>query len=60
VVDDESNPENVRVVMAEALGWFDNSVRRNEIISFCQRQLEKDGIPESVSAELTQTLGRLK
>lgn len=32
VIRDAGNPQEVRVVMAEALGWFTNSVQRPHIL----------------------------
>ena len=60
VVADENNPDEVRVIMAEALGWFDNSIRRDEIINFCNAQLKKENNPAALTAEITQTLNRMK
>lgn len=60
VIEDPSNSDAVRVTMAEALGWFNNSFRRQEIIDFCERMLKRDDLPPSLSAELLQTRNRLE
>ena len=60
VIADKDNSEAVRVNMAEALGWFVNSIRRGEIIDFCQNLMKQPDVPEKVRAELQQTINRLK
>lgn len=60
VIADNNNPESVRVNMAEALGWFVNSIRRGDIIDFCQKTMNQPNVPEKVRAELQQTINRLK
>ena len=59
VIADNENPEGVRVNMAEALGWFVNSIRRADIINFCQKMMTQPDMPEKVRAELQQTINRL-
>lgn len=49
----------IRVNLAEALGWFTDSVYKPRIIDACQQMLgEKQ--PKEVKAELIQTINRLK
>ena len=57
---DDGNPEQLRVIMAEALGWFNYSYRRADIIKGCQQLLNTPDLPELLRAELTQTINRLK
>ncbi len=57
---DDGNPEPLRVIMAEALGWFNYSYRRADIIKGCQQLLNTPDLPELLRAELTQTINRLK
>lgn len=60
IIEDSANSDAVRVTMAEALGWFNHSVRRQEIIDFCNRMLKRDDLPDSLSAELLQTINRMQ
>jgi hypothetical protein len=46
--------------MAEALGWFNYSYRRDEIRTAMEKMLEKGGLPETVQREVCQTINRLK
>ncbi len=50
---------DVRVAMAEALGWFNYSIRRNEIIDVCRQMLLQSELPDELAKELRQTLNRL-
>lgn len=59
VVADPANSEAIRVTMAEALGWFTLSVRRNDIAAFCRDMIARPDTPAPLRAELTQTLRRL-
>ncbi len=59
VIADNENPEEVRVNMAEALGWFVNSIRRADIINFCREMINSPEMPEKVRRELVQTVNRL-
>lgn len=60
IIEDSANSDAVRVTMAEALGWFNHSVRRQEIIDFCNHMLKRDDLPDTLSAELLQTLNRMQ
>lgn len=61
LIADDSEDLNLRVNMAETLGWFVYSVRRPEIIAGCNRILsEKKNLEPELKAELTQTLMRLQ
>lgn len=49
----------IRVNLAEALGWFKDSVRKSRIIEACRQMLDKPQ-PTELKAELMQTINRLK
>ncbi|HHT29049.1 hypothetical protein [Petrimonas mucosa] len=54
----ESHDQTLRQLLAEALGWYTQSWRKQEIIDFCKSQIEveKDDL---VKRELQRTLRRL-
>ncbi len=56
---DETEEEDLRVCMAEALAWFDLSVNRGVIIEACERLLEKGGMSEELTREVTRARTRL-
>lgn len=58
-LNDTSVPQNLRVLMAEALGWFYLSCRKADIRSFIRKMLVK-GQPDELKEELLQTLERLR
>jgi len=58
-VADSDNPLVLRVAMAEALGWFNYSVCRQDILNGCKALLQKEQ-PEELKAELIQTINRLR
>lgn len=58
-LNDTSVPQNLRVLMAEALGWFDLSCRKADIRSFIRKRLV-EGQPDELKEELLQTLERLR
>ncbi|MDE6370591.1 MAG: HEAT repeat domain-containing protein, partial [Duncaniella sp.] len=60
VVADDENPEAVRVNMAEALGWFNYSSRKGDIVAAFEKMLAENSLPDSVRAEMVQTVNRLK
>jgi hypothetical protein len=55
----ESQEDELRVLLAEAFGWYTNSWKRDEIIAFCTEQIaiEKS---EDVKRELIRSVNRLK
>lgn len=59
VIRDTNNPLEVRVVMAEALGWFTNSVQRPHILSELKAMQQSNALPEELNAEIGQTIKRL-
>ena len=62
VIADSEEDTELRVIMAEALGWFTYSYRRAEIIAGCRDILSKSGdsLPEELRGELSQTILRLQ
>lgn len=56
---DDKAPEQLRILMAEALGWFNYSYRRAEILCACRQQLQHMKQPEALTAEIKQTIKRL-
>lgn len=60
-VADKENSTKLRVIMAEALGWFTLSEKASDIVEECRRILaaEKEMAPE-LRGELTQTIIRLQ
>lgn len=58
-LNDTSVPQNLRVLMAEALGWFDLSCRKADIRSFIRKMLV-EGQPDELKEKLLQTLERLR
>lgn len=56
---DASAPLELRVLMAEALGWFDLSCRKADIRSYIRRMLGETQ-PDELKEELLQTLERLR
>ena len=58
---DKENSLKVRLNVAEALGWYIYSYRRQEIIDGCQKILaENPDLEPELRAEITQTINRLK
>lgn len=51
---------NLRIKLAEALGWFTLSYRKGDIISACKSISEESGIDESLKRELLKTANRLE
>lgn len=59
VANDRNDPE-VRVNMAEALGWFHYSYRKDEIRRSLENMLNTPELPEGLRLEIVQTINRLK
>jgi hypothetical protein len=57
IIGDEQEPLEVRVAAAEALGWFNLSYRRGEILEGLQAISTKE---ESLAKEIEQTINRVK
>ena len=59
ILADESEPEKIRVLMAEALAWFDISVKKELIADTCKRLLDKGGMSEELTREVKRAYSRL-
>lgn len=59
VVRNANDPLEVRVVMAEALGWFTNSVQRPHILEEMRKIQQAGNLPEDLQLEIKQTIQRL-
>ena len=60
-VADEGNDPKLRIIMAEALGWFTHSRRREDILTGCRKLLEGNkNLDPELRGELTQTVLRLQ
>ena len=57
LVADENEPLEVRVAAVEALGWFNLSCRKSEILEGLQGVSASD---EALAKEITQTINRLE
>lgn len=59
ILSDGSQSLDVRICLAEALGWFNRSYRRDEIISYISA-MDMDGLDPLYVSELRKTLKRLE
>ena len=60
IVGDASDDLYVRTVACETLGWYEQSVRRGEIIESLSGILENDAdTPQQLKAEIKKTIKRL-
>ena len=59
IIRNTDNPLEVRITMAEALGWFTNSVKRPHILNAMKAMQQSDTLPEELKAEINQTIKRL-
>ncbi len=59
-IEDENAPLEVRVALAEALGWYVRSCKRNYIADWCRSILETESLPAELSEELIRTVNRLE
>lgn len=61
VVCDPTDSLEVRLCMAEALGWYNHSVYRGEIVKAFDRCLASSGnnLPDELAAEMKKTIKRL-
>ena len=60
ILNDSNEDEKVRVALAEALGWFNHSYRKNEIVQGLKKVSAKKDLPQTLKLELIQTINRLK
>lgn len=59
ILADEEEDEKIRVLMAESLAWFNISVRKEQIAECCKQLLEKGGMSEELTREVTRAYSRL-
>ncbi|GHV27563.1 hypothetical protein FACS1894176_09590 [Bacteroidia bacterium] len=58
-----NNPQentDAQLLIAEALGWFDHSFRRNEIVAALENRMQQGGLSTEVEREIKKTIKRLK
>ncbi len=60
VLKDNGDDPEVRVVLAEALGWFDLSIRKQEIVIALGDVRESGSAPTALKEEVIQSLSRLQ
>lgn len=60
VLEDNSESTELRVVLAEALGWYEMSVEKSKIINSFNSILSQEGIDSALVEQLTKSLKRLK
>ena len=59
ILADEEEEEKIRVLMAEALAWFNISVNKEQIAATCKQLLDKGGMSEELTREVTRAYSRL-
>ena len=59
VATNHEEPEKIRLVMIEALGWFTHSTEREQIIEACREIAGDPGNPDIIRAEAEKTIKRL-
>jgi hypothetical protein len=60
LLNDPLEQNEIRVNIAEALGWFNLSYRRNDIVNECNTLLKDKSISQELRDELVQTVNRVK
>jgi hypothetical protein len=60
VLKDSRQPNEVRVLLCEALGWFNYSTSKEEIILACNQVVSDDECSADVKAEALKTIKRLQ
>lgn len=60
IMKNDKDDIKVRVALAEALGWFTNSYKKDEIVKSCRSLLQEKNLPAELHAELIQTMNRLQ
>jgi hypothetical protein len=57
----DSEPLTIRIALAEALGWYNYSSRKNDIILACQKIINNEiKLDENLKEEILKTSNRLK
>lgn len=60
ILRDPQKPENLRVTIAEALGWYTMSVHRPLILNDCRKQLQLEPPTSKLFLEIQKTIRRLE
>ncbi|MEN6618734.1 MAG: hypothetical protein ABFC28_04455 [Rikenellaceae bacterium] len=60
VLGDSGQDLNLRIKLAEALGWFTLSYRKGDIISACKSLSDEQGLDQRLKNELLKTANRLE
>jgi hypothetical protein len=60
VMEDPSEPVELRKNLVEALGWFVNSYNKSLITGACKKLMASNDTPPVLKAEAIQTIGRLQ
>jgi HEAT repeat protein len=60
VISDSSDNIKTRIALAEALGWFNLSIKKNMIVNTLEKLLIKENEDKTLKGEINQSLIRLK
>jgi hypothetical protein len=60
VLTDTSEDASLRVALAEALGWFNNSYRREEIVAALREVAAQPQASQQLSNEINKSIARLE
>lgn len=61
VLNNRAEPLSIRLAIAEALGWYNYSMRKNDIIAACSKIIENEtALDGKLTDELQKTMNRLK
>jgi hypothetical protein len=59
ILQDEQEEPKIRTYIAEVLGWYNFSIKKNEIIRICEEMINSSILPEDLKAEILKTKNRL-
>ncbi|MDO4771178.1 HEAT repeat domain-containing protein [Porphyromonas sp.] len=59
IISDPKTDSTLTLTLIEALGWFDRSHRKSQLVEFCEQCLSQPHYSEEIKAELRQTINRL-
>lgn len=59
IIADPKTDSKITLALIEALGWFDRSYRKRELVEFCEQCLSQPHYDDEEKAELRQTVRRL-
>ncbi|MEG0517984.1 MAG: hypothetical protein RR555_03815 [Bacteroidales bacterium] len=60
ILNDQSVDTDIRLLLCEALGWYNYSIHREKLINALEVSLQNDTHPLELRAEMIKTLKRLK